>query len=178
MDALEIKTQTRVEQFEQLYLSAFPSVCRFVKTMGGTLDDARDVFQDGLVVLYEKNRSDKQAILVNEKAYLLGICKHLWYQKHRQQRKLVSIENFPEAEISINGQTTVSSALLHYLERSGKKCMELLKAFYYDNLSMKELATRFGFSGERSATAQKYKCLEKVRNSIKEQSLKKEDFYE
>jgi predicted DNA-binding protein YlxM (UPF0122 family) len=45
--------------------------------------------------------------------------------------------------------------------------MELLKAFYYDHCSMQEVADRFGFNGRRSATVQKYKCLEKVREEIK-----------
>jgi hypothetical protein len=56
--------------------------------------------------------------------------------------------------------------------------MELLKSFYYDGLPMKEIAVNFKFSGERSATAQKFKCLEKVREAVKKQSLQKTDFYE
>jgi len=58
-------------------------------------------------------------------------------------------------------------SLLAALARSGKKCIELLKAFYYDNCSMQDIAARFGFNGTRPATVQKYKCLEKVRKEIK-----------
>jgi len=54
----------------------------------------------------------------------------------------------------------------------------LLRAFYYDKLSMSKIANRFGFSSERSATVQKYKCLEKVRDLVKEKSLSYEDFLE
>jgi hypothetical protein len=43
---------------------------------------------------------------------------------------------------------------------------------------MKELADLFGYAGERSATVQKYKCIEKVRETVKEQSLAYEDFIE
>lgn len=45
--------------------------------------------------------------------------------------------------------------------------MQLLIAFYYDGLSMQDMARRFGFSGTRSATVQKHKCLEKVRAEVK-----------
>lgn len=178
MDTLKLSTPTRTEQFERFYLEAFPSACRFVKTMGGSLEDARDIFQDGLVLFYEKQIASGKHPIDNEKAYLLGICKYLWYQKHREQTKLVSMETLHEFEISSTKEAKVSDALLNFLEKSGKKCMELLKAFYYDRLPMKDLAKQFGFSGERSATAQKYKCLEKVRDSIKERALRKEDFYE
>jgi hypothetical protein len=53
-----------------------------------------------------------------------------------------------------------------------------LKAFYYDNLPVNTIANLFGYSGERSATVQKYKCMEKVRETIKERSLAYEDFIE
>ena len=70
------------------------------------------------------------------------------------------------------------SRLLHHLETAGQKCMEILKAFYYDNLPVNKIAELFGYSGVRSATVQKYKCMEKVRETIKEKSLAYEDFVE
>ena len=54
--------------------------------------------------------------------------------------------------------------------------MELLRSFYYDQQPLTDIAGKFGFSGVRSATVQKYKCLEKVRETIKERSLTYEDF--
>ena len=56
--------------------------------------------------------------------------------------------------------------------------MDILKAFYYDNLPVNKIATLFGYSGVRSATVQKFKCMEKVRETIKEKSLAYEDFIE
>jgi hypothetical protein len=71
-----------------------------------------------------------------------------------------------------------SAKILNYLETAGQKCMEILKAFYYDNLPVNVIAGLFGYSGVRSATVQKYKCMEKVRETIKEKSLAYEDFVE
>jgi len=71
-----------------------------------------------------------------------------------------------------------SVKLLYYLETAGQKCMKILKAFYYDNLPVNKIAELFGYSGVRSATVQKYKCMEKVRETIKEKSLAYEDFVE
>ncbi len=56
--------------------------------------------------------------------------------------------------------------------------MELLKAFYYDDVPLKDLADSFGYSGVRSVTVQKHKCLEKVRESVKQKSLVYDDFME
>jgi predicted DNA-binding protein YlxM (UPF0122 family) len=71
-----------------------------------------------------------------------------------------------------------NNKLLNFLENAGQKCMDMLKAFYYDNLPVRTIAEQFGFSGERSATVQKYKCMEKVRETIKEKALVYEDFFE
>lgn len=178
METKESQTHERVELFEKLYLTAFPAACRFIKTMGGSLDDARDVFQDAVILLYEKKNGPTTDPIVDERSYLLGICKFLWYQKHREHARHVSLDSFLEKTLVTPSEPRVSARLLAHLEASGKKCLELLKAFYYDQLNMKEIAENFGFSGERSATAQKFKCLEKVRNRVKDLSLQKNDFYE
>lgn len=164
--------------FTQLYLEAFPAAASFVRKMGGSLEDAKDVFHDALVIYYEKkmagNFSPEQE---NDSAYLVGIAKHLWYRKFKQDSRNTFFNDALEA-IEEETDPSVSPSLISYLEASGKKCLELLRAFYYDKLSMKEVAGRFDFSGERSATAQKFKCLEKVRNAMRERSLTKADFYE
>jgi hypothetical protein len=73
-------------------------------------------------------------------------------------------------------QRPSESRVMHYLQTTGKKCMELLSAFYYDKLPMKQIAEVFGYAGERSVTVQKYKCLEKVRATVKQKALVYEDF--
>lgn len=168
--------QTREDLFISLYQSAFPGVASFIRKRGGSLDEAKDIFQDALLIYYEKTQTPEFSTKSSEDAYLAGICKHLWYRKHRDQKTEVSLEG--HAELSPEQEPEVSKRLLRFVERSGKKCLELLKAFYYDQLNMKELSERFGFSGERSATVQKYKCLEKVRNQIQQRALTKGDFYE
>ena len=36
--------------------------------------------------------------------------------------------------------------LTSLLELTGKKCLQLLRAFYYDSLSLEQIKTAFGFS--------------------------------
>lgn len=171
-------TQLRQQLFITLYEEAFPTASVFIKKMGGTLEDAKDIFQDALMIYYEKVTAREFVIHHNDKTYLLGICKHLWYKKYKDNRHLVQADAWMELNQKGERETFVSENILQFIERSGKKCMELLQTFYFEKRTMKEIAALFGFSGERSATAQKYKCLEKIRNIIKDKSLNKEDFYE
>ena len=177
MDTI-LKTATlREDTFIRLYQTAFPKAATFIRTMGGNLEEAKDIFQDALVIYYENVFLNKSAIRVNEESYLTGICKHLWYKKHKENSRVQELNSFPEILFG-EPEPQVSGNILRFVAVSGKKCLELLKAFYYDKSNMKDLALKFGFSGERSAAAQKFKCLEKVRLAIRNRLLKKEDFYE
>jgi RNA polymerase sigma factor (sigma-70 family) len=161
--------------FIYLYEKAFPAVAKYISRMGGSFDEAKDVFQDALVAYYEKVVTGKLKT-ENDTAYLVGIAKNLWLKLYRRESQNLPLEAI---DISIEDEDIpAENRLMHFLETAGKKCMELLKGFYYDELPLNDIATLFGFSGVRSATVQKYKCLEKVRETIKEKALTYDDFME
>ncbi|WP_158992915.1 RNA polymerase sigma factor [Mucilaginibacter sp. L196] len=162
--------------FLALYKKAFPVVARYVARMGGSIEEAQDIFQDALVIYYEKVASAQAEIIVNEKAYLLGVAKKLWLQHYKAGLKNLPLNDF-DIEV-VPDEQPATNKILHYLETAGKKCMELLKAYYYDHLPVGDVATLFGYSGTHSATVAKYKCLEKVRETVKQNSLNYADFIE
>lgn len=164
----------REEIFTGLYLSVFPGFASFVKKQGGTLEDAKDVFQEALIVLYEK----KQMMMIGrDQGYLYSTARFIWYKKTGNEKGLVSMQaDFDQPELS--DPNPLTGEILGLIGTAGERCLKLLKAFYYDGLNMKSIAGYFGFSGVRSATVQKYKCLEKVRDKVKENHLVYEDFFE
>ncbi|HWD87803.1 MAG TPA: sigma factor [Mucilaginibacter sp.] len=167
-----VKTvEEREKLFITLYKDLFPAVARYVSKMGGTFDEAKDVFQDALVIWYEKA---VEGTVNHEKGYLIGIAKHLWLKRFRDNSKLLPMDGLDlEMEEEIEPS---ESKILSFLQTAGKKCMDLLRSFYYEELPLADIAETFGFSGARSATVQKYKCLEKVREIVKEKALTYEDF--
>lgn len=169
--------ETSRQLFTRLYQSVFPAVARYIARRGGSLDEAKDVFQDAVVIWYEKTAT-AGCQPQNDKAYLMGIAKHLWIKSYQANQRYVPLDelNQPQLVTEPAAHQPLSAMLLSYLESAGQKCMDLLKSFYYDKQSMGEIADTFGFSGERSATVQKFKCLEKVRDTVKSKSLTYEDF--
>lgn len=157
-----------------LYEETFPAVASFVAKMGGTLEDAKDIFHDAFVIYFEKHISPD-----NPGAYILGIAKHLWIRKYNRDKHRVSLNDL-ERTITVPDEESlpVSQRLIRLIEISGKKCLELLQAFYYEKLSPERIANTFNYSTAHSATVQKFKCLEKVRNAVKQKSLGYEDFVE
>ena|SRR5690606_33626395 len=168
--------QKREEIWLILYEEVFPSVATFVAKNGGNLDEAKDVFQDALISFYER-QSESEISDVN--AYIYGASRFLWYKRFGDINKFNHEEMASDIVVTaIDEPTPSEKTILVSLEFAGKKCLELLKSFYYDKLSMSAIATKFGFNSERSATVQKFKCLEKVREGVKQKNMIYEDFLE
>lgn len=165
----------REEFFISLYKKAFPAVAKYVSRMGGSFDEAKDVFQDTLVVYYEKTKAAKLNLHSNDSAYLVGTAKYLWIRRYKEKIQNICLDGV-DVTLDESDERPSNTRLMYFLETAGQKCMALLKSFYYDQLPLADIATRFGFSGVRSATVQKYKCLEKVRETIKEKELTYENF--
>ena len=162
----------RKELIKSWYISYFPKVASFIAKRGGTMEDAKDIFQEGLVILYEKkDRKFESGV----EAYLFGICKNLWF-KHsndvsKYQDETIALEEETEPLVDEN-------RLLKLLNSAGQKCMKLLQRFYYDNLKTETIREEFGFSSNHSTAVQKYKCLEKIRETVKQKALQYESFFE
>ncbi|WP_316823769.1 sigma-70 family RNA polymerase sigma factor [Pedobacter miscanthi] len=179
--SVQEEESTRKALFMKLYQEAFPLVARHVSKMGGSFEEAKDIFQDALVVYYEKVLVSGLKLKYKEKAYLFGIAKFLWIKCYKENDKQVTLNS---SDFVFNEKIDLADAeyeeisspkLMNLLAHAGQKCMQLLSAFYYEKLDMETLAGRFGFSGARSATAQKFKCLEKVKETVKAKSLTYED---
>lgn len=165
------------DSFTELYMKMFPSVAQFIRKQNGSLEDAKDVFHDALIIFYEKKASNEFEIELTDEAYVFGIVKHLWIRKVKDKQRILLSETECAITIPEEFETDMKpDSLLTFLKSAGQKCMTLLQAFYYERKSMDAIRNAFGFSSVRSATVQKYKCLEKVRDLVKNKSMNYEDF--
>ncbi|MEM9324100.1 MAG: sigma-70 family RNA polymerase sigma factor [Bacteroidota bacterium] len=170
-DQKQVTGNARSLWIKQQYLDTFPSFARFVARRGGDLEQAKEIFQEAIVIYYERV-TDQQ--IESKTGYLFGIGKMLFLKSRNDGSNLTSIEGWDEAEETQNDPS--KDRILAFLKVAGERCLQLLQSFYYERLSMQELAGRFGYRSERSATVQKYKCLETVREEVKKRALAYEDF--
>lgn len=142
---------------------------------GGDEADAADIFQEAMVVLFEKSHHPDFRLTCRIGTYLFAISKHLWFKKlERRKKSPVSFTDdagFDDGtdwayadDISIHEERE-----LHYqqldvaLEQLGEPCRSLLKAFYHHDKSMQEIAADFGYTNPDNAKTQKYKCLTRLK---------------
>ena len=145
--------------------NVLPAVKKYISANSGTADDAKDIFQDALVVLYKKVQSQSFALTVPLKTYLLAITKNIWLQELRRRNKMpVSTEqvDLPDALPADDKDSNLAKAAFNLL---GERCRQLLILFYFKKKTYRELASFLGFGDERTAKNQKYRCLQKAKEN-------------
>ena len=65
----------------QLYRLHWPMVSHFVLQNSGSDDDAQDVYQEGVMVFYEKVRDGSLELSCQIKTYLYAVCRRLWLKR-------------------------------------------------------------------------------------------------
>ena len=168
---IELIRQGKEEKaFIKLY-KYFPKVENFVKTYGGTTQEAKDLFQDAIIIVHEKLKSNNLTLTATVETYLFSVCKYQWKDILKQKNKNVSISDSQEPnfendfidEIEYQNKLKKGEKALNAI---GERCLHLIKLFYYEGLSMKEIAAKLRFKTVNVAKNQKYKCLERAKKKL------------
>jgi RNA polymerase sigma factor (sigma-70 family) len=148
-----------------LYANLY-TVKQFVVSNGGNREDAEDIFQEALVVLYKKVKAGGFILSSSLKTYLTGVSRNLWYMELRRRGKEVvmpePLERIEELPVEYEQQFKQAEMAFNLL---GEKCRQLLILFYFKKKSMYDICHVMGFSNERVAKNQKYRCLEKAKDN-------------
>jgi len=168
-----IKSKDRSQRsraLEDIYVSYYAVFEKFVLSRNGNKEEAKDVFQDGITVLYTKIMDEKFRGESKIKTYLFSICRNLYFQhiKKKQKENLMkqnqkTTEVHPETNVA---QKDKVFAVFQVFNTLGKDCQKILELFYFEKLSMSEIAAEFGYKGEQSAKNKKSRCLKKLRSLI------------
>ncbi|MES2512752.1 MAG: sigma-70 family RNA polymerase sigma factor [Bacteroidota bacterium] len=155
-----------------------PVVKKFVLKNNGTKQEAEDIFQEGLVIFCSKVNKPGFLLTCNINTYVYSVCRLLWLDELKKKNKIVK-NKFMELS---DGHLT--DDMSHDIEEDkplrnaqeaimqlGEKCKQLLELFYFKKLSMKEIAKIVGFASEKGAKNQKYRCIEKAKENLKNSSL-------
>jgi len=155
---------------EALYKSHFSMIQHFVTNNNGSFDDARDIFQEAMITLYEKVQLDNFALTCQIKTYLFSICKNLWLKRLQQMGKYSAPLSAQEETVSVEedlDRFEKKDAAFAIMDRSlnslGEPCKSLLEGYYLNKKGMQELASQFGYTNADNAKNQKYKCLMRLK---------------
>ncbi len=179
---------------EYLYRSYFPQICRVIIKHGGNEHDARDLFQEALIIIFKRLNENNLVIKSSFHNYFLVLCKFIWFRqseiKNSHRKTTDPVDDFlaenshPETVEEVDGEKTRLEHLenqyekiyqRHYRKLSGD-CKRVLKMFFRKK-SFREISSRMAYSNEVYARRKKYLCMQQLMKMVNQdpeyQELKK-----
>lgn len=157
---------------EYLYGQYWPMIAHFVWLNHGRQEEAEDLFQEGIIILYEKLRNKDFILQYSLKSYLYGICRNRWL-KGLRDRKIITIrdsaeflENIPEIKEEEEATLPDDEELELVVAQLKEPCLSLLIGFYYKRMSLEQLARELHYASANVAKQMKFRCLERLRKKL------------
>ena len=161
------------EAFKALY-AHLPKVEHLVRQNSGRGGDAKDIFQDALIIFHRRVRTEGFALTSSIGTFLFAVCRNLWREELRRRNKALTSWDLEDDPAALRDDEPADlTALLaregeysraeQALKSLGDKCLDVLTRFYVKHEPLSEIAKALGFAGEGAAKTRKYKCLEEAR---------------
>jgi RNA polymerase sigma factor (sigma-70 family) len=155
---------------ETIYQENFNMVQALIINNNGSADDAKDIFQETMIVLYEKVRTGTFELNCQIKTFVYSVSRRLWLKRLQQQNRytapgdsmeaVVAVEEDLEAHEQRNAEFEMMEKAINNL---GEPCKSLLEAYYLQKQNMQLIAAKFGYTNAENAKNQKYKCLMRLK---------------
>ncbi len=156
------------------YKEFFPLVKFLVTGNGGAEEDAEDIFQDGIVTLYNKISLNQLTITTSFRTYIYSVCRNLWLQKLNKRKaifnRLKDVEKYIDlpkdmlTEASIEETEKQRIIQTHFLTMPDD-CQKVLRLFI-QKVPLLQIAGIMGFKTENYTKTRKYQCKENLKTRI------------
>ena len=155
---------------EAIYKDNYSVVQALILKNSGTADDAKDVFQEAIMVLYQKVKTSGFELNCQIRTYVYSVSRRIWLKRLMHQNKFLSGDELDDKLVSVDEDTEEQERLnteFNMMEKAvsslGEPCKSLIEAFYLQKRSMQEIASSFGYTNADNAKNQKYKCLMRLK---------------
>lgn len=157
-----------------IYQELFPMILFLVTKNNGSEEDAEDVFQDSLIIVFKKINANEFDLNCSFRTYLYSVSRNLWLQKLTKRRQYTvefnDIENFvtfpdyASKESNLEELEKLRLYQQHFLTLSDD-CQKVLMLFM-KKVALKDIAVQMGFKTEKYAKTRKYLCKEELKKRI------------
>lgn len=167
-----------------VYTKYYPEIRFFVIKNSGTDEDAKDTFQEALIVIFKKLKSESLELTCSFKTYLYSVARKIWL-KHLEKDRIktneltdnqIFIELEDDMDQLLSEQERFRLYQKHFLTLH-KDCQAILKMFL-QKVPLKEIQHRLNLASEKYVKKRKYQCKEilvkRIKNDPNYNSLKNE----
>lgn len=156
---------------EETYKHNFKIVRSYVMKNNGTEADAKDIFQEAMLVAW-LNLKEGKFVVRNEfslSAYIYKISKYKWLDKLKSKNVKASVRmgniEFEEMEHDITDYEEAEQKLKYLnglYSKLDDKCKDVLNQFYFERKRLEEIAMDLSYDIGSIRTI-KYRCMQKLR---------------
>jgi RNA polymerase sigma factor (sigma-70 family) len=154
----------------KLYKAYFAMVLQFILNNNGDEDDAKDVYQETIIILYNKIKQGDFELSSKLKTYIYSVSRRIWLKKISQNsRKTGRITDYEdvlmvEEDVEQHEEKDLQFVKMQSaLDKLGEPCKTIIQDFYLQSLSMQDICEKFGYTNTDNAKTQKYKCLQRLK---------------
>jgi len=128
-----------------------PMIRLLIYKAGGTPEDAKDIFQDGLIIMIEKIDRNDFVLTCKFKTFLYSVCRNLWLSVLEKRRAAANYLNRKlDEEITIDfaeeyDNKVYQELIVNIYESLDPVCQQILK-LYWEEYSPKEIAEKLGYT--------------------------------
>jgi RNA polymerase sigma factor (sigma-70 family) len=158
---------------KMLYHLYYQSIRKFVRSNSGNDADAKDLFQEAIMVLFQKARSGDFKLTCSPGTYLYSVCRFLWLKelgrRTRINKKITELEEFIDPDGDINEINEKNERLLVFrkcYEKLPEDCKKVLKLFV-NGKTIADITRILGYGSEQYTRNRRYRCKNALINSIK-----------
>ena len=162
-----------------LYGSYFDFLGIYVQQHSGSDADAEDVFQEVIVAFIDLVQRDKFRGESSIKTFLFALNRNIWLNELKKRKRAAARETKYEREQSTEdpgvahyiGAREGRQQLMEVIGRLGSVCQQILLAYYYEGLSMKQILEQLKYENEQVVRNKKHKCMKKLDELIQSDAL-------
>ena len=162
------------EALVKLYKENERQVSAFITRNNGSQDDADDMLQEALVVLWERVRAGRYEHTAKINTFIFAVVKNMWLRRlARTQREVttdMANDPTPSDDTSVLEkliETEEAGQVAAALTSLGDPCRKLLLLYYWEELAMDKIAIEMGFANANTVKSKKYQCKKALEKLLK-----------
>lgn len=160
---------------QYIYKTNFDKIANLILNNSGADDDAEDIFQEALIIIFKRIREDQFELTSAFSTYIYSVARLLWLKKLRDTRKMEvtelnrEMEDFIEFEEPPPVQDKDRRLAIYQknLKFIPEDCQKILTLTAKD-VSAKDIAEQLGFRSDGYVRKRRHFCKEFLVNRIKE----------
>ncbi len=164
----------------EIYTKYEKQVFSYIKYKGGTEEDAKDMLQEAIIVLWQKVNSGDFNLSAQLSTFLIAVAKNQWRKELRKKSKM-SNEQISENKSDENpGQLDTlliqekSDLVQKAFELIKPLCKKLLLLFYFEERNLEDITKILKFSNSNVTKSKKYQCKKSLELVLQQQFVEPE----